>query len=199
VLALLVVAPLRLAVGWWWVDDGSFAFFAAQTLSQVAVVPALVTAMHVVAVQAVGRGERPSVTVSAGAALRLAVPLVLVVGLYVVLVFLGSLALIVPGLILALRFYFGAQHVVVDGARGIEALYESGRLTGDGRWLVALVVIALTWAVSFGADAATVAAIDAVESDVAAATLDVLSLSLVVSFTALVGTLLFFDLRARAA
>lgn len=197
-LAALVVVPLYVLLDWLayggrdpegWLD-------LASAVEHLVVIPALVTAMHVVAVQDLGRGEQPRIGRSASAALSLAPKLVLVVTAYTLLVTLGLFALILPGIIAAVRLYFGAQSVVVDRAGVYDALHNSGELTGEGRWVRTLVVLVLLSAVGWAVNYAVSPVYENLDGGLWVP-LAIVERSLLVSFTALVGTLLFFDLRAR--
>ena len=140
-LTLIVVAPAVILVDGVWggylADGGnaepsagaSWASFALATL----VIPALVTALQVVAVHALAEGEEPTV----GAALRRAAPRLPAaagaVVLYSLGVALGLVALIVPGIWLSVRWYFAAQAAVVDGLRPVDALRRSAEVV-ETRW-----------------------------------------------------------------
>jgi hypothetical protein len=184
------VAPLTLLVG----ALGDWAAEVADLLVITVVVPSVVTAMHVSAVQDLGRGERPSIVRSVTVAARVAGPVALVVVLYTLGVAAGFVALIAPGIFLAVHWYFGAQSAVVDGTRGPEALKASGRLVSWmwGRAFVLLIVFgALTAALTAASRAAVMGLVD--DGALAVTVLD----CAVLSYTALISTLLFFDLRAR--
>jgi hypothetical protein len=199
-LALIVVAPLYVLLDWQVYDleqmPGGWAYFAS-TLEHGVVIPALVTAMHVVAVQDLGRGERPRIGHAAAVAVRLAPRLMLVVLLYAALIGLGILACIIPGLIAFVRLFFAPQAAVVDGSGVYDSLHDSGELTGEGRWVRTGAVLVLLSVVGYGINAGAGALLAEVGSDAVAVVLGILQVSVVISLWALVGTLLFFDLRAR--
>ena len=194
VLAALVVVPVDLALGA--AGDG------AQTASLVGfaswiVVPALVTAMHVVAVLDLGHGLRPSIARSVRATLRVGPAVVWVVLLYSLGVVAGFLALIAPGLFLTVHWYFGAQVAVVDGLRGRAALRGSGALVAHrwGRVFGLLLTLGFLPAAAGGlVGAVTDVAVAGTGGDV----VEIAAQCGAISFTALAGTLLFFDLRARS-
>lgn len=198
-LAALVVVPLYVLLDWLAyggeVDPGGW-LDLASAIEHAVVIPALVTAMHVLAVQDLGRGERPRIGRSARGALALAPKLVLVVTAYTLLVTLGLFALILPGIIAAVRLYFGAQSVVVDRAGVYDALHNSGELTGEGRWVRTLVVLVLLSAAGWGVTYALWPLYEGLDGSLWVP-VAIVERSLIVSFTALVGTLLFFDLRVR--
>ena len=211
-LAVVVVAPVMLLVEGLWggtldsLDTGEDAPLAPGLVSvvlQATVVPALVTAMHVVAVQDLGGGQPPTFARSAGGALAVAVPVGLVVAVYAITVGLGFVALVVPGVWLGVRWYFGAQCVVVDGARGTGALRASADLVRGQWWRVfgILIVLGILGSLAAFTAGALVGLLVGVVGDAAAGFVvgNVLVQTLAVSWTALAGTLVFFDLRARTA
>lgn len=202
----LVVAPVVLLVDGVWGREFAAGPDAVPSpgaavvsgVLQAVVVPSLVTALHVRIVQALGRGEVPR----PGAALRSAVTVLPAAAgavlLYTLVTGVGFLLLIVPGVWLSVRLYFGAQAAVVDGVGPVGALRASAQLV-DGRWwptagrlLLAGIVFA-AMLVPLGVLAALV------EDGVAFTLLDLLLQTVEASLTALFGTLAFFDLRARAA
>ena len=210
-LAFVVVAPVVLLVDGVWAGtlddveaaDAPVAAGLVSTLLQLTVVPALVTAMHVIAVQDIARGESPSFGRALRSAFAVLVPVGLVVVLYALAVGLGFLALIVPGLWLSVRWYFGAQAAVVDDSRGVGALRRSGELVAGTWWRVAgiLFVLGLLGMIVSGVLAALVGVVVGVvgDADAGIAVGNVLLQTLAVSWTAVAGTLLYFDLRARKA
>jgi hypothetical protein len=112
----------------------------------------------------------------------------------------GLLLLIIPGIYLAIRWYFGTWAVVIEGARGSEALRRSGELVQGNWWrvfgvllltnLVALVPIIVVY-VPFGIAAAVA---DAGAFDLAGRAIGA---AVAYPYMATVGTLLYFDLIAR--
>lgn len=164
------------------------------------VIPPLVTALHVRAVQGLAEGVEPEV----GRVLREAVglfPVVLVpILLYTLGVFLGLVLFVVPGIYLAVRWYFNAQAVVVDGARGSEALRVSWRVV-EGSWLRVfgiLLVLALAAGVVGYLIGAAIGAIGLLADEgVFAVLTETFGQTIAASISALGGTLLFFDLRFR--
>jgi hypothetical protein len=205
-LTLLVVAPVVIAVDGVWggyLADGGDASapLGASLVSvvvSIAVVPPLVTALHVVVVQGLARGEEPSIGGAlAGAAGRL-LPAIAAVLLYSVALIFGFVALIVPGIWLAVRWYFCAQAAVVDRLGPAGALRRSAELV-DGRWWRTFGVLAAFNFITgtFGAIAGQL--IRTIDNGVAFLTCSIVVQTITLSLTAIFGTLLFFDLRARSA
>ena len=210
-LALVVVAPVLLLVDGLWggtldelaPDEVPVAPGLASMVLQATVVPALVTAMHVVAVQDLGRGLAPTFGRSTRRALAVLLPVAFVVAIYAVAIGLGFVALVIPGIWLSVHWYFGAQAAVVDGARGTGALRASGQLV-EGRWwrtFGAMLALAVLGTVAAGLAGGLVGLVVGLVGAEAAGVVvgNVLVQTLVISWTALAGTLLFFDLRARRA
>ena len=78
--------------------------------------------MHVLVVLGLSRGEHPSLGGALRDGLRVLPAVVVAVVLYALAVIAGTIALIVPGIWIAVACYFAAQAVVVDGAQGPAAL-----------------------------------------------------------------------------
>jgi hypothetical protein len=201
---LLVVAPVTLLVDGVWarrLADGPDAdvplgaSIASVALTAI-VVPTLVTALHAVIVQRLGRGEEPTIAEALDAAADRVLPAVGAVVLYALGVLAGFVALIVPGIYLGVRWYFSAQAAVIDGLDPRAALGRSGELVEGSWWRVAglLLVAGLVFGLLGGGLQALVAVTG---SGVLYVLLLIAEQTLVLSLTALFGTLLFFDLRAR--
>jgi hypothetical protein len=210
-LALMVVVPVEVLVDGVWAgtlgdftpEDVPAGAWAVSTVCQTVVIPALVTAMHVVAVQDLGRDVRPTIRHSLAVAVRVFPHVSVVLVLYTLSVGFGLLLLLIPGIWLAVRWYFGLQAVVIEGERGAGALHRSGELVKGMWWRVfgvALVVYLFT--LLFGLPLGLVGiGLDAAGADrtLIVGALQMLWHALGVSFTALIATLLFFDLRARTS
>jgi hypothetical protein len=161
------------------------------------VVPAIVTALHVALVQGLSRGEEPAVGTAISRVLPRLGALIVAALLYTLIVALGFVALIIPGIYLAIRLYFVTQSVVVDGEAPTGALGTSWELVKDQWWLTfgSIIVAALVSGIPINIlDTLALAALDEGPAYVVVTTL----LGAVgVSYTAIFGTLLFFSLRAR--
>jgi len=101
-----------------------------------AVTTPLITAMLAQVVLDIRSGEAPSAGRAVQRGLDLFAPILLTILLYIGAVIAGFL-LIVPGIYLAVSWYFVAQAVVVDDRRGVGALARSGELV-KGNWWRAL-------------------------------------------------------------
>jgi hypothetical protein len=201
---LVVVAPVVIVVDGVWgrgLQDGADATVPvgaaiASGLLNALIVPSMVTALHVVIVQRIGSGSVPTIPEAFEAAADRLGAVIATVVLYFIVVAFGFLLLIVPGIWLGTRLYFGAQAAVVDGASPVEALRISYRLVG-GRWWRTFGCILLAGLVFFTITSPLTAAVSFVTNGpifvLATVALNTVSLSL----AALFGTLLFFDLRSR--
>jgi hypothetical protein len=204
-LTLLVVAPVVILVDGVWggyladggdADPSLAANVTSIGLGTVVITP-LVTALQVVVVQALARGEEPTV----GAALRIAAPrLPAALGavlLYTLGVTLGIVALVVPGIWLGTRWYFAAQATVVDGLGPVDGLRRSAEIVETRWWRTFGVVLAFTLLVAvMGAVAGAV--VGSIDDGVIYMSAQVLLQAGLLSLTAIFGTLLFFDSRSRA-
>lgn len=204
-LTLIVVAPAVILVDGVWggflADGGEADPSLAARVASVALgtvfIPPLVTALQVVVVQALARGEEPTV----GAALRVAAPrLPAALGavlLYTLGVAVGVVALVVPGVWLGTRWYFAAQATVVDGLGPVGALRRSAEVVDTRWWRTFGVVLAFTLLVTvIGAVAS--AAVGSIDNGAIYTSAEVLLEAVLLSLSAIFGTLLFFDSRARA-
>jgi len=200
---LLATIPLILVVDGIWggqlrdggAADPSTAASLTSSLLSYFVVPALVTGLHVRIVQALGRGEEPTVPGAVRSALGVLPAAVAVVVLYTLAVAVGFVLLLVPGIYLAVRLYFGVQAAIVDGARGPDALHRSAALT-DQRWwttarrlvlsgiLIGIFTTLPYWIIQRSVDAGWLR----VSGQLVVSTISL-------SLSALFGTLLFFGLR----
>jgi hypothetical protein len=205
-LALVVVVPVGGLVDGVWAGtltdrdaEPSLGAAIASWFAWALLIPTLVTAMHVVAVQDLGRGVVPSFRRAATAALRVAPQVAIVVFAYLLITGVGTLACVVPGIYFAVRWYFGAQAVVALGRRGQDAFEVSEDLTRD-RWWETFGVLLLVYLIASVPGVISALGAYGLEVEGAAwAAAQLLLGGLTVSFTALAGTLLFFSLRARSS
>jgi hypothetical protein len=165
-------------------------------LTRAALITPLVSALHMHAVVAIGEGRAPRLRVVALRGLQV-LPVVAAAAIMSAIgIFAGFVALIVPGIVLWLRWAVVAQAASVEGQGWLAALRSSARLTAGhyshvfGLLLVtALISEAVrigVWAIPLGSTAgvASVAAGVAVDTVLA-------------SFTALTLALLYFELKVR--
>lgn len=162
----------------------------------------LITAMNVRAVVAIADGHPPSPGQAAREGLDLFTPVLVAVLLASAGIMLGILALIVPGIILAVHWSVVAQVVTVEGERGPAALRRSWDLVRGDAWWVLGVLLVTNIIASLLAGIVTLPAAAGAES--ADSALIMLLATMVaeiftLSFLAIAMTLLFFTLRARKA
>jgi hypothetical protein len=201
---LLVVAPVVVLVDGAWggaLRDGSDAHagtgaaVVSGLLTSFAI-PAFVTGLHAVIVRELGAGR----VLGVAAALRAVAPRLPAalgaVALYTAGVAIGGVLLLLPGVWLSVRWYFGAQAAVLDGRSPAEALDASAQLTKDRWWRTAWALVAAGFLFG-GIGALAREAAGAVHDGVAYVTLVTVIQAIALSLSALFGTLLFFALRAE--
>jgi hypothetical protein len=160
----------------------------------------LITAMHVTAVRDLARGQTPAIRRSAQVALDAFPALLGAMLIFVAGVALGFVLLIVPGIWLAVRWYFVTQAVVVDGRRGAAALERSAELV-DGSWWrvvgIGLVFNLMVAPIGVAAGAGVREGARAADSGAVFLLGTALVQTVTLSFLALATTLVYFDLRLR--
>jgi hypothetical protein len=156
-------------------------------------------AIHILRELAAAREPHPGRSLQVG--LDVFAPVFLAVVLAGVGIAVGLLALIVPGLFLAVRWLFVPQAVVIDGARGAGALRASWEAT-RGFWWRTLGVILLANLVALLPGLLIVSPLNALaesaDRQVVSLVGVIVSETITAPFVAIVSTLLFYDLRARA-
>ena len=166
-------------------------------LVDVALVGPFVSALLVQAVVTIGDGQTPQIGDVIGRGLRV-LPVVaaaeIIVGIGVAI---GLALLIIPGVILALRWAVVAQAAAVERTDWPTALRRGAGLARGSylRILVLLIVVALVELTLTGTGAAIVGTRDGVVQVVVGVVIVVLTRT----FGALVTAMLYFDLRAREA
>jgi hypothetical protein len=164
------------------------------TIVSYLVVAPLIAAAAIHLLQRLAEGERPQ------AGLDVFAPVFVAVLLAGAGTAIGLVLLIIPGLYVAVRWYFVAQAVVIDNARSAEALRASWRLT-QGYWFRTFGIVILANLVAFIPASLIVLPLQSLaeSADRQAISLAgmIVTESLTAPFVALVSTLLFFDIRAR--
>lgn len=202
-----VVVPAELIVSGVGLEQLSSGYNATPNFAEAAipgavsflVVAPLITAICVFALRSVAAGNSPRARESLVKGFELFTPLFFAVVLAALGIALG-LILIVPGIYLFVRWYFVPQVVVLEGARGTEALHASGRLIQGAWWrsfaLILLVnVVALLVALVLAAPFS--AAAESSDRAVWSMIGQMLAGAITQPFGALYSTLLYFDLLAR--
>jgi hypothetical protein len=203
-----VVVPVELVVSGIGLGQLSGGYSSTGTQGGLAVLVAetylligpLITAMVIHALLAVADGRRPRTGTAITSGLEAFRPIFLAVVISAAGVVLGLIFFILPGIYLAVRWYFVPQAVVVDGRRSTGALERSAELVRGQWWRVFGVVILTILAAGIpatvievpfrvAASSADSSAIDLIGQIIAAA--------ITAPFEALMLTLLYFDLLAR--
>jgi hypothetical protein len=179
--------------------DSTVELLIPTVVSYLVVAPLMVAAtIHLL--KRLADGQRPHAGPSIQAGLDVFAPAFLAVLLAGLGIALGLVLLIVPGIYVAVRWYFVAQSVVIDKARSTEALRASWRLT-DGFWFRTFGVILLANIVAFLPASLLILPLQALaeSADRQAISLAgmILTEALTAPFVALVSTLLFYDIRTR--
>jgi hypothetical protein len=161
-----------------------------------ALVTPLISALHVHAVVSIGQGRRPRLGAIALRGVQV-LPVVAAAEITATAgIILGLVALIVPGILLMLRWAVVAQAAALEREGWYPALTSSGRLTHRRYWhVLGLLVVtgALTFALTFGARAIPMGSTSGLSSVTAGIAVD----TVLASFSALTLAILYFDLRAR--
>ena len=159
----------------------------------------LISALHVHAVVEIGEGRTPALGEVAMRGLRV-LPVVAAAEIVAgILIALGFVAFIIPGVLLALRWSVVAQTAAVDHEGWLPALRRSSRLAaGSYRHIFRLLfaVGVLTFVVGLLAGAVTAGGRG---TGVAPVLIGIVVYTLIASFSALTLAILYFDLRAREA
>jgi hypothetical protein len=183
-------------------ESPSAAEAAVPTVVGLLVIAPLITAICIHALRAVARGGRPSAGHSFVAGFEAFTPLFFAVLLAAAGIALGLLALIVPGIYLAVRWFFVPQAVVLERARGLGALNRSSEAVQGFWWRTfGLVIVVNLAAVLPGLVIAAPFAALASSTDRAVWSMigEICAASVTTPFVALFSTLLYYDLRARRA
>jgi hypothetical protein len=157
----------------------------------------LVSALCIQAVVLIGPGTRPGLAEVAVRGLRVlpvVAAAVIVSGLGILL---GFLALIVPGIVLALRWAVVAQVAAIENEGWIPALRGSATLTRGRYWHV-FGVLLLTGLLAGGVAAAAQTIPLGSTSGAASVAVGIAIRTITASFSALALSVLYFDLRARS-
>jgi hypothetical protein len=174
----------------------------APTVVGFLVITPIITAICIYALHTIAEGQRPSAGQVLVAGFEAFTPLFGAVLLAAIGIALGFVALFVPGVYLAIRWYFVPQAVVVEGARGPAALGRSSEIVQGFWWrTLGLVVLAnvavaipgLLLLAPFNAIA------ESTDQAVWALVGTILATSVTTPFVALYSTLVYYDLLARRA
>jgi len=170
------------------------------TLVSFLVVAPLITAICIHALNDLASGERPRVRAALLTGLEAFAPIFFAVVLMGIGVAIGLVLLVLPGIYLAVRWYFVPQTVMIDGARGTGALDRSGELVRGSWWRTFGLIVMANLAAILPA-LLLVAPFDALADDSDRAVWSLVGTmateTISAPFVALFSTLLYYDLRAR--
>jgi hypothetical protein len=207
-LALIVVAPYVLVLDGGWgraLSDGASANVpaarATSALVGILIAQPLITAMLARIVVGLERGPAPSVGEGLRAGLSIFLPAAVAVTLAVLGVLVGFCLLIIPGIWVAVRWYFAAQAVVIEGRRAGEALSRSSEVVHGQWWSTAgrILVLGLVAAISGALIGGILGGIaEAAGSPALYVVALILAQAATSAFGAVAITLLFLDRRARS-
>jgi hypothetical protein len=207
-LALAVALPVHLivaAIGPAGLTDGYDATpplgsTVLQGVVSLLVIAPLVTTMVLHAMLEAAEGREATARRAAAAALEAFPVLVATLVLAYAGVALGMLALVLPGIYLAVIWAVATQAVVVDGERGAGALRRSTELV-SGHWLwvfgVFLVANVVTAVLALLLSLPLDVVADAVDSQAVAILGGVIAQAVTIPLMGLLTSLLYFSLRAR--
>ena len=209
-LSAVVAVPVHLAVEGFGLEaftagyDESLepAEAVVPTVVSFLVVSPLITAICIHALRSIAAGGKPGARESLVSGFEAFTPLFFAVLLAAVGIAIGLLALILPGVYLAVRWFFVPQEVVVEGARGPAALTRSGEVVRGFWWrtfglvivanlaavIPSLVITAPFTAIAANSDRAVWQMVGTICAE-----------CITTPFVALFATLLWYDLRARRA
>jgi multisubunit Na+/H+ antiporter MnhC subunit len=207
-LSAAVVIPVEIAVEgiglemlWSSYDESpSIAETAVPTIVGFLVMTPIITAICIYALHAIASGERPSPGQVFVSGFEAFTPLFAAVVLAAIGIAIGFLALIVPGVYLAVRWYFVPQTVVIEEVRGPAALTRSSQIVQGFWWRTLGLVLLANLAIAIpGFLLLTPFTAIAASSDQAVWALvgTILTTSVTTPFVALYSTLLYYDLRDR--
>ena len=181
-------------------DSPSLAEAAVPTIVEFLVVTPIIAAICIYALHEIAGGERPRAGQVLIAGFEAFTPLFAAVVLAAAGIALGFVALIVPGVYLAVRWYFVPQAVVMEGVRGPRALSRSGLLVTGFWWrtfglvLLANVAIAIPGFVLLAPFTAIAESSDRAVWELVGTAI---TTAITTPFVALYSTLLYYDLLSR--
>ena len=183
-------------------ESPALAEAVVPTIVQFLVMSPIVTAICIYALHRIAAGERPPAGQVFVAGFEAFTPLFAAVLLAALGIGLGFVALIVPGIYLAVRWFFVPQAVVIEGARGPAALSRSGELVQGLWWRTFGLVVLANVAVAipgFILTAPFTFLAEDTDRAVWALVGSMLAASVTAPFVALYSTLLYYDTLARKA
>jgi hypothetical protein len=175
---------------------------AVPTVVAFLVVMPIVTAICIYALRPIANGERPGALQALVSGFEAFTPLFLAVVLAAIGIAAGFVLLVIPGIYLAVRLFFVPQTVVIDGARGVDALRESSDIVRGFWWRTFGLIVMINLAAALPALVITApftGIADNTGDAVWALAGTICAESITAPFVALFSTFLYYDLRARRA
>jgi hypothetical protein len=183
-------------------DSPTVAETAVPTVVRFLVVVPIITAICIHALRSIAAGEQPGTTQSLVSGFEAFTPLFFAVLIAAIGIAAGFVLLIVPGVYLAVKLFFVPQTVVIDGARGLDALRESSDIVRGFWWRTFGLVVMINLAGALPAlliTAPFAGIADNTGDAVWALVGTICAESITTPFVALFSTFLYYDLRARRA
>jgi hypothetical protein len=206
--SVAVVVPVQLVVSGIgleeltspWKEKPGAAELAIPTAVSFFVIAPLITATSIHALHDVVAGQKPRAAAALQAGFDAFAPVFMAILLVAIGVALGLLALLIPGVYLAIRWFFVPQAVVIEDRRSVGALERSSDLVRGQWWrILGLVVVANLVALVPGT--LILSPLDALarsaDRQVISMIGSMVTSSLTLPFVALFSTLVYYDLRAR--
>jgi hypothetical protein len=207
-LSAAIVVPVHLVVDGVGLEELTGPYESSPSVAETAlptavsflVVAPLIGAICIHAIHASAAGTPPRAREALQSGLDAFAPIFFAVVLAGIGIALGLVLLIVPGVFLAVRWYFVPQAVMIDGARGTRALDRSGELVRGLWWRT----FGLLVAANLAAVIPGLVLVTPFEAIASSADREVWSLvgtvateTITAPFVALFSTLLYYDLVAR--
>lgn len=166
------------------------------------VVMPIVTAICIHALRSIANGERPRASQALVSGFEAFTPLFVAVLIAAIGIAAGFVLLVIPGIYLAVRLFFVPQTVVIEGARGLDALRASSDIVSGFWWRTFGLVVMINLAAALPALVITApfnGIADNTGDAVWALAGAICAESITAPFVALFSTFLYYDLRARRA
>jgi hypothetical protein len=202
ILALAVMAPYKLAVlgltgyGPFGQSHLNVGVYWLLMLLDTSLITPLISALHIHAVVAIGEGRRPRLRLVGLRGVQV-LPVVAAADIMTSAgIFLGFIALVIPGVLLALRWAVVSQAAALEDEGWLDALRSSARVTAGHYWHVAglfLLIAMVNGTVYLGARAIPLGSTSGLGSVV----VGIAVYTVIASISALTLAFLYFDLRAR--
>jgi hypothetical protein len=207
-LSAAVVVPVHLAVQGVGMEQLTAAYDDSPTVAEMAiptavsflVVAPLINAICIHALRMVEAGERPGAREALVTGFEAFTPIFFAVVLAAIGIAIGLLLLILPGVYVAVRWYFVPQAVVIEGERAVAALARSSQVVQGFWWRTFGLVVLVNLAVLVPGLLLTTpfsALADATDREVWSLAGAVGAETVTAPFVALFSTLLYYDLRSR--